>query len=383
MILATQRPSRRRQREHPRQHQPPGLPARADRPGLHRRDRLAGGGQDPAQAARPRAGPARAVGADPGPDGAGHRRDRRRARRRRCRWRRSCSGPGRPRATGRPRPDGEGGGAVGPPAPGRPPSTAFAGEPPPCAARGWSRCPCRSTSTAARRSGHRARPAGRRARAGRAAGAGRRPRGPGAVPGRLEPEPPATCCCTGSAAAAPRPRWPRWRWRWPSTTDPSHVHVYVLDFGAGELAPLAALPHVGAVIGAAEHERQRRLLRRLRGELQVRRGLDPRGPGGRARGSCCCSTATAASPPSTATSAGDALREALARVWADGPELGHPHRDRRRPPRRGSHRAGLAGPAAARLPARRRRRLRPVRARCGGRSRSSPRPRGGRRVAPR
>ncbi len=95
----------------------------------------------------------------------------------------------------------------------------------------------------------------------------------------------------------------------------------MLDFGAGELGPLAALPQVGAVIGASEHERQRRLLRRLRGELQVRRGLDP--------------SARAAAPrivllldgyggfaSEHGDLGGDALREALARVWADGPELG-------------------------------------------------------------
>ncbi|HEY3728743.1 MAG TPA: FtsK/SpoIIIE domain-containing protein [Solirubrobacteraceae bacterium] len=106
-----------------------------------------------------------------------------------------------------------------------------------------------------------------------------------------------------------------------STADPDHLHIYVLDFGAGELGPLASLPHVGAVITAPEHERQRRLLRRLRGELAVRRGLDP---------------ATRAAAPRIVLLldgyggfasehgdiGGDALREALARVWADGPELG-------------------------------------------------------------
>ncbi len=106
-----------------------------------------------------------------------------------------------------------------------------------------------------------------------------------------------------------------------SIADPANVHVYVLDFGAGELAPLVSLPHVGAVIGASEHERQQRLLRRLRGELQARRGLDP--------------AARAAAPrlvvlldgyggfaSEHGDLAGDALRDALARVWADGPELG-------------------------------------------------------------
>ena len=105
------------------------------------------------------------------------------------------------------------------------------------------------------------------------------------------------------------------------TSDPRRLHLYVLDFGAGELGALSGLPHVGAVIGAAEHERQRRLLRRLRGELGVRRSMDP--------------AARAAAPrivvlldgyggfaSEHGDVGGDALREALARVWADGAELG-------------------------------------------------------------
>lgn len=105
------------------------------------------------------------------------------------------------------------------------------------------------------------------------------------------------------------------------TSDPARLHIYVLDFGAGELGALADLPHVGAVIGAAEHERQRRLLRRLRGELGVRRSLDP--------------AARATAPrivvlldgyggfaSEHGDIGGDALREALARAWADGAELG-------------------------------------------------------------
>jgi S-DNA-T family DNA segregation ATPase FtsK/SpoIIIE len=105
------------------------------------------------------------------------------------------------------------------------------------------------------------------------------------------------------------------------TTDPAKMHIYVMDFGAGELGELAGLPHVGAVLGASEHERQARLLRRLRGELAARRAMDP--------------AARAAAPrivllldgyggfnSEHSDLAGDALREALARVWADGPELG-------------------------------------------------------------
>ena len=105
------------------------------------------------------------------------------------------------------------------------------------------------------------------------------------------------------------------------TSDPRRLHMYVLDFGAGELGALTGLPHVGAVIGASEHERQRRLLRRLRGELAVRRSMDP--------------AARAAAPrivvlldgyggfaSEHGDIGGDALREALARVWSDGAELG-------------------------------------------------------------
>lgn len=60
-------------------------------------------------------------------------------------------------------------------------------------------------------------------------------------------------------------------------TDPDDLHLYVLDLGAGELSPLAQLPHTGAVIGAEERERQTRLLRHLKSEISRRRGLpDPR-----------------------------------------------------------------------------------------------------------
>jgi len=48
------------------------------------------------------------------------------------------------------------------------------------------------------------------------------------------------------------------------------THVYGLDLGAGGLAMLEALPHVGAVIDGADTERTVRLLRRLRDELDDR-----------------------------------------------------------------------------------------------------------------
>ncbi len=105
------------------------------------------------------------------------------------------------------------------------------------------------------------------------------------------------------------------------TSDPARLHIYVLDFGAGELGALAELPHVGAVIGAAEHERQRRLLRRLRGELGVRRSMDPAARAGGPR-IVVLLDGYGAFASEHGDIGGDALREALARVWADGAELG-------------------------------------------------------------
>lgn len=48
------------------------------------------------------------------------------------------------------------------------------------------------------------------------------------------------------------------------------VHVYGLDFGAGGLAMLDVLPHVGSVVDGADTERVGRLLRRLRDDLDER-----------------------------------------------------------------------------------------------------------------
>ena len=52
---------------------------------------------------------------------------------------------------------------------------------------------------------------------------------------------------------------------------PDRAHLYVLDLGAGELAPLARLPHCGAYIAAHETERIARLLRFLTDELKARK----------------------------------------------------------------------------------------------------------------
>ncbi|MGI8755464.1 MAG: FtsK/SpoIIIE domain-containing protein [Acidimicrobiales bacterium] len=54
--------------------------------------------------------------------------------------------------------------------------------------------------------------------------------------------------------------------RWGS----DELHVHVIDLGSGVLGPLGGLDQVGAVIGAAEPERQRRLLADLAAELAER-----------------------------------------------------------------------------------------------------------------
>ena len=49
------------------------------------------------------------------------------------------------------------------------------------------------------------------------------------------------------------------------------LHMYVLDFGTQALAPLGDLPHMGAVVGSADKDRQARLVRLLSDEIDRRR----------------------------------------------------------------------------------------------------------------
>ena len=102
---------------------------------------------------------------------------------------------------------------------------------------------------------------------------------------------------------------------------PESLHFYVLDFGAGELAPLAQLPHCGGVVLAGERERQQRVFRFLRAELDRRRQL---------------SATDRAGLPAIVTMidgwpalvseyqdmAGQDLIDSFIRVCADGPEVG-------------------------------------------------------------
>ncbi len=59
---------------------------------------------------------------------------------------------------------------------------------------------------------------------------------------------------------------------------PDEAWLYGFDLGAGRLGDLVGLPHVGAVVGPGDRERQKRLLRLLSGELadRQRRGVDGR-----------------------------------------------------------------------------------------------------------
>lgn len=102
---------------------------------------------------------------------------------------------------------------------------------------------------------------------------------------------------------------------------PDDVHVYALDFGAGELSALATLPHVGGVVLANERERQMRLIRHLRGELDRRRAVGAAA----ARGEPAIVTLVdgwSAFAAEYGDLAGNAVWEAFTRVMADGPEVG-------------------------------------------------------------
>jgi S-DNA-T family DNA segregation ATPase FtsK/SpoIIIE len=96
------------------------------------------------------------------------------------------------------------------------------------------------------------------------------------------------------------------------------AHLYVLAAGGGELIALRDLPQCGAVIGAGERERQARLLRMLRTELQRRRA-----DGGAPRPAIVVLLdGYAAFAAEHSDVAGLTVIDDLARVFADGPEVG-------------------------------------------------------------
>ncbi|MDE0579461.1 MAG: FtsK/SpoIIIE domain-containing protein [bacterium] len=123
-----------------------------------------------------------------------------------------------------------------------------------------------------------------------------------------------TTTALGSLAVALASRYP-----------PGECHLYAIDSGSGQLAPLEALPHCGAVVGPDERERIRRLIRRLEDELDRRLGRGRSEPSGKQP-----------SPPrvlalidnwgglakSLDTVTDHALLASLERVWAEGPTVG-------------------------------------------------------------
>ncbi|HEX6500118.1 MAG TPA: FtsK/SpoIIIE domain-containing protein [Micromonosporaceae bacterium] len=98
---------------------------------------------------------------------------------------------------------------------------------------------------------------------------------------------------------------------------PEHCHIFVLDLGAGDLAPLAGLPHTGAYIAAAERERQTRLIRMLRRELDRRKA-----GGAQPDWLVLVDNLGALLTEFDKDVAGMSLVEDLARVYADGPTVG-------------------------------------------------------------
>jgi S-DNA-T family DNA segregation ATPase FtsK/SpoIIIE len=99
---------------------------------------------------------------------------------------------------------------------------------------------------------------------------------------------------------------------------PSELYLYVLDLGPGDLAPLADLPHCGAYVTASETERGTRLLRWLDAEVGTRR--DP----ARSERDDCPLVVLVVDQIGTIAAAeqGDAWREALRRLVADGAAVG-------------------------------------------------------------
>ncbi|WP_028062828.1 FtsK/SpoIIIE domain-containing protein [Solirubrobacter soli] len=98
---------------------------------------------------------------------------------------------------------------------------------------------------------------------------------------------------------------------------PDRLEVYAFDNGAGELRALETLPHTGSVILAGDRERQMRLIRRLRRELDERRTLGRSG----ARTIVLIDN-LAALRSEFDDVAGLELMDELARVYADGPQSG-------------------------------------------------------------
>ncbi len=105
---------------------------------------------------------------------------------------------------------------------------------------------------------------------------------------------------------------------------PASLHAYLLDFDDQRLGPLEALPHVGAVIGAGERDRQVRLLRYLLREVAERRELASTSPD-RLEGKPRIVVGVdnfAGFRAAFDDPADMAIKESLGRIVADGPGVG-------------------------------------------------------------
>ena len=102
-----------------------------------------------------------------------------------------------------------------------------------------------------------------------------------------------------------------------SVHPPEQLEVYALDNGNGDLRALETLPHTGSVILAGDRERQMRLIRRLRRELEERRTA-----GGKHATTIVLVDNLAALRSEFDDVAGLELMDDLARVYADGPQAG-------------------------------------------------------------
>ncbi|MGW1620876.1 FtsK/SpoIIIE domain-containing protein [Streptomyces sp. NPDC002172] len=100
---------------------------------------------------------------------------------------------------------------------------------------------------------------------------------------------------------------------------PHRCHIFALDLGAGDLAPLTVLPHTGAHIGPAERERQVRLVRLLRRELDRRKSS---GGAGLPDWLVLLDNLGALISDFGKDTTGMNLIDELARVYADGPAVG-------------------------------------------------------------
>jgi len=103
-----------------------------------------------------------------------------------------------------------------------------------------------------------------------------------------------------------------------ATLGPDELEFYAFDFGAGDLAPLEGLAHCGSVILAGDRERQMRLIRHVRAELDRRRG------GGLGAGPrmVVLIDNLAGMRSEFDDIEGLELMDALTRVYADGREVG-------------------------------------------------------------